>query len=191
VTQLSFFGAGESEPGPDDLAGLLAGPGQAVVRDGLARVSVVVVEPWRGAALARALDALGLPPELAGTPAGATAVRTPFSPGLLPLVRGWHPHGRKCPPPGLVLDGSSLRWWCLAAGRRDAAGHLLRLGGSDEPAWEPVGAALARAGLPAVFLTERAGGPAYRLPGRRRGARLRELVGDPPDGVPPGDWPVG
>ena len=189
MTQLSFFGAGESEPSPDDLAGLLAGPGQAVVRDGAARVSVVVAEAWRVAALAGALADLGLPAEVAATPAGATAVRTPFSPGLLPLVRAWHPHGRKDPPPGLALDGPRLRWWCLAAGTGDPAGHLLRLGGSDEPAWPPVGAALARAGLPAA-LVARAGGPAYRVSGRRRLARLRELVGEPPPGAGRDGWPA-
>jgi len=53
-----------------------------------------------------------------------------------------------------------------------------------------VGAALAAIGLPPVLLSARAGGPAYRITGRRRIARLAELVGDPPDAAPEGAWPV-
>jgi hypothetical protein len=195
VTQLSFFAAAASEPGVDDLAGLLAGPGQAVLRDGRARVSVVVAEDWRVEALQVALTALGLAPEAVATQAGATSVRTPFSADLLPLVREWHPRGRKRPPSGLVLDGPRLRWWCLAGGRADraeGAGHLLGLGASDvdeEPARAPLARALAAAGLPAAYLGPRGGGPAYRVSGRRRLARLRELVGEPPPGSEPGGWP--
>lgn len=196
MTQLSFFAAAASEPAVDDLAGLLAGPGQAVLRDGLARVSVVVADGWRVEALQVALAALGLAPEVVATHGGATSVRTPFSADLVPLVREWHPRGRKRPPAGLVLDGPRLRWWCLAAGRADrgeGAGHLLGLGASDadeEQARAPLALALAAAGLPAASLGPRRGGPAYRVSGRRRLARLRELVGDPPPGSEPNAWPA-
>lgn len=54
----------------------------------------------------------------------------------------------------------------------------------------PVEAALAAAGLPAVLVDSRAGGSAYRIVGRRRLARLAELIGDPPPQAPPGEWPV-
>jgi hypothetical protein len=195
VTQLSFFAAAASEPAVDDLAGLLAGPGQAVVRDGRARVSVVVADDWRVEGLRLGLAGLGLAAEVVGTQAGGTSVRTPFTADLLPLVRRWHAGGRKRPPAGLVLDGPGLRWWCLAAGRADradGAGYLLGLGSSDvdeESARAPLARALAAAGLPAAHVGPRGGGPAYRVSGLRRLSRLRELVGEPPPGSEPGGWP--
>ncbi len=45
--QLSFFSAGTRPAGPDDLEGLLCGPGQVVRSDGAARVSVIVHDEWR------------------------------------------------------------------------------------------------------------------------------------------------
>jgi hypothetical protein len=95
----------------------------------------------------------------------------------------------KHPPPGFALDGRRLRLWAIAAGERDgAAAFTLKLGVSDESTWQIVGAALATVGLPPVLLGPRAGGPAYRIVGRRRLARLAELVGDPPPGVSTENW---
>ena len=188
--QLSFFSAEARPPSVDDLEGLLAGPGQVVRRDGLARVSVVVAEPWRVDALAAALADLGFEPETAPSSDGSgTTVRTPFSPALLPLALRWTSGAVTLPPVGFVLDGRRLRWWALAAGRPDAGGYALGLGQNDDAAWSAVGAALAAAGVPGTFLGPRADGPAYRVVGRRRLARLRELVGDPPEGWPPEAWP--
>lgn len=189
MTQLSFFGAEETPSGAADLAGLLAGPAQVVVRGGAARISLVVTEPWRVAALRAGLAAMGLDAEPAVTDRGTTAVRTPFSPALLPLAAAWQVGAGKRPPDGLALTPRQLRWWCLGAGRGHPLGYLLRLGTSDDLVWGPVGAALARAGVPATFVGARADGPAYRVTGRRRLVRLRELVGDPPDGVPDEEWP--
>jgi hypothetical protein len=62
------------------------------------------------------------------------------------------------------------------------------LGPQDELVWPAVGAALVRAGLPAAQIGPRADGPAYRLIGQRRLARLRELVGERPAGVPEEAW---
>jgi len=45
--QLSLFGVEAGSPVPEDLEGLLAGPGQVVRMGGTARVSVVVDELWR------------------------------------------------------------------------------------------------------------------------------------------------
>jgi hypothetical protein len=99
----------------------------------------------------------------------------------------------KVPPAGWVLDGGRLRWWCLSAGSGPEVGapsmYTLALGASDEPAWGAVGAALAAAGIAGVLVGPRADGPAYRIVGQRRLARLRELVGDAPDGVPDEAWP--
>ncbi|WP_255597837.1 hypothetical protein [Micromonospora sp. RL09-050-HVF-A] len=77
------------------------------------------------------------------------------------------------------------------AGRRgaaDEAGLLLRLHPRDEPWWPVVRAALAVVGLPAALLEAEAGGPAFRIGGRRL-ARLAELVGDRPPTAPVDLWP--
>ncbi|MFL6240591.1 MAG: hypothetical protein ACJ735_13990 [Actinomycetes bacterium] len=191
--QLSFFSADALPPSVADVEGLLAGPGQVVRRSDGARVSVVVVEEWRVQALVGALAVLGLDAELVPGAEGRTAVRTPFVSALLPVALRWTSGAVKLPPPGLQLDGPRLRWWALAAGRGDPAGkgegYTLGLGASDEQAWPAVGAALAAAGVPGTFVGPRGDGPAYRIVGRRRLSRLRELVGEPPAGVPAPAWP--
>jgi hypothetical protein len=121
----------------------------------------------------------------------ARSVRTAFTPMLAELAAGWAGSGTgKRAPGGLVLDGPALRLWYVVAGRRWEAGHALGLGENDERSWAAVGAALARAGLPAAFVGPRGDGPAYRLSGERRRRRLAELVGDPPPGWPAQDWPT-
>lgn len=55
--------------------------------------------------------------------------------------------------------------------------------------WVVIGDALAAAGLIAVFVGPKAGGPAYRIVGLRRVTRLAELVGEPPVGAPQASWP--
>ncbi|GAA2604687.1 hypothetical protein GCM10010399_39610 [Dactylosporangium fulvum] len=55
--------------------------------------------------------------------------------------------------------------------------------------WLAVGEALAAVGLPAVFVAPDQGGPAYRIVGPRRIARLAELVGEAPPEAPVGAWP--
>jgi hypothetical protein len=194
MSQLSFFSADAREPALADVEGLLAGGAQVTRRAGVARISVVVTEQWRVSALAGALADVGLEPEVdvapgSGAPAGAATVRTPWSRDLLPVAAAWARGAVKAPPPGWTLDGPRLRWWCLAAGSAAPGVYTLSLGASDEPAWQPVGAALAAAGVPGVLVGPRADGPAYRIVGQRRLARLRELVGDAPAGVPDDAWP--
>src|SRR5947209_20605808 len=116
--------------------------------------------------------------------------RTAYSGLLAPLGTGRLRGAMKVPPTGFALEGRRLRLWVAAAGYREPMGFALRLGPSDEPAWAPVGAALAAVGLSAALLSPRAGGPAYRISGRRRIARLIELVGDPPAPAPAGAWPA-
>lgn len=191
--QLSFFSAGTRPPAYADLDGVLAGPGQVVRRGATARVSVVLVEPerWRLTALTSELAALGLVAEVVATGGrDATAVRTPFVAELAPLAARWTAGAAKRTPAGFRLDGAALRWWCLAAGRTDPTGFLLVLDPADEPSWPAVGAALAAAGVPGTLLGPRAEGPAYRVLGARRLTRLRELVGPPPAGAGPADWPA-
>ncbi|GAA0737934.1 hypothetical protein Drose_01195 [Dactylosporangium roseum] len=55
--------------------------------------------------------------------------------------------------------------------------------------WLAVGEALAAVGLPAVFIAPDQGGPAYRIVGARRIARLAELVGEAPPEALAGAWP--
>lgn len=193
--QLSFFSAASEPPDAADLAGLLCGPGQIVQRAGTARVSVILHDDWRGEALLEEYAERGLGGEVA--PVGGAAVRggprsarTRFDPALYPLAKMWSASGSgKRVPAGFVLGGPSLRLWCIAAVRPWEDGYALGLGESDEACWDPVGTALAHAGLPAVFVGPRGGGPAYRLAHRRRLRRLGELIGDPPAGAPAGVWP--
>ena len=55
-----FFGVEATDPAPEDLAGLLAGPGQVVRMGGTARVSVVVDAAWRVHVLVAELNRRGL-----------------------------------------------------------------------------------------------------------------------------------
>lgn len=181
---------------------MLCGPAQVVRREDsdppAARVSVVLADRWRVEAFATELELRGFVPERrVAEPAdgwagrgAATSVRTGFSPLLDPLSQRWSGGGGgKRPPARLALDGAMLRLWYVVAGRPWEAGHALGLGEHDDAAWVPVGALLAATGLPATLVGPRGDGPAYRLTGRRRLARLAELVGDPPPGVPDGWWP--
>ncbi|MBO4207854.1 hypothetical protein, partial [Micromonospora echinofusca] len=177
VRQLSLFGAEAADPSPADLAGLLAGPGEIVRMGGTARVSVTVAEAWRVHVLVAELTRRGLAPtwEPAGGE-GGHEVRTAYATTLAPLGTAWLVDGVKQPPPGFHLNGRRLRLWTAAAGVPEPGGYRLHLGVADEPWWPAVGRALAAIGLPAVLVGTGAGGPAYRMTGRRRTARLAELV---------------
>jgi hypothetical protein len=195
MSQMSLFSAGAREPQLADLDGLLAGSGQVVRRGREARVTVVVAGGWRVTALVSELAALGLEAELEDGDSdergpGSVAVRTPWLAELRPLADAWTRGAVKLPPPGWEIDGPRLRWWCLADGRVAPAMYTLALGPNDQQAWAPVGAALARAGVPGLLVGPRADGPAYRIVGQRRLNRLRELVGDPPAGADTASWPA-
>lgn len=187
--QLSFFTAGAEPPAVADLEGLLLGTAQVVRLGSTARMSVLVDEPWRADAVLAAYEERGLRGERASTVDGRTSVRTPFARAMLPVAERWARGAVKAMPRRWSLDGTRLRLWAVAGGRVHEKGYLLQLGHSDAAVWEPAGAALEAVGLAASFVATRAGGPAYRLDGRRRLARLREYVGDPPQGAPAGSWP--
>lgn len=189
VRQLSLFGVEAAEPSPADLAGLLAGPGQVVRMGGTARVSVVVDAAWRVHVLVAELAARGLTATWVPTVEGDLEIRTAYASTLAQLGANWLGGAVKRPPAGFHLTGPRLRLWAAAAGSVEPVGFLLRLGPSDESCWQPVGAALAAVGLPAALLGPGSGGPAYRITGRRRLARLAELVGDRPAAAPPTAWP--
>jgi hypothetical protein len=196
--QLSLFAPAVQGPAIADLQGLLAGPGQAVRRNGTARLSVIVAESWRADALLAEFAARGLDGDTAPDGAALTVrsgaceaepaitVRTEFSPRLAQLAALWLRGAVKRPPDGFAFDGPSLRGWAIAAGSMTSGGYLLRLAPTDEPAWPAIGSALAAAGLPATFVGVRADGPGFRITSRRRLTRLRELIGEPPANA--ADW---
>jgi hypothetical protein len=187
---LSLFGIEARPASPLDFEGLLAGSGQVVRMGGTARVSIVVEDAWRARALLGEAAQRGLAATCEpATVAGHIGFRTAYSTALASLGTSWLRGAVKHPPTGFALDGRRLRLWVIAAGGPDgASAFTLRLGVSDEACWSVVGAALASVGLPAVLLGPRAGGPAYRIVGRRRLARLTELVGDAPGETPTGGW---
>jgi len=190
--QLSLFGIEARPPDVVDLEGLLAGAGQVVRMGGTARVSTVVDAAWRVRVLLaefaqRDLNATWEP----STVEGHFGVRTAYAASLAVLGTRWLRGAVKAPPAGFTLDGRRLRLWVMAGGLRDGAlGYALALGPSDERTWGPVGAALASLGLAPALLGPRSGGPAYRIVGRRRLARLAEMVGEPPAEAPAEAWPA-
>lgn len=194
-TQMSLLDADVAPPGPADLEGLLAGPGQIVRLGGTARVSVVVGEQWRAQALLAEFESRGLAGSHVITVDEHIGVRTAYAAALAPLAARWLHGAVTHPPAGFGLDGRRLRLWAIAAGRTTGRGYALGLGHPQnhtldrEAVWRTTGAALAAAGLPATLLGVRAGGPAFRIVGRRRVARLAEYVGQPPPHVPPEVWP--
>jgi hypothetical protein len=182
-------------PSVEDLEGLLLGPAQIARMGGTARLSVLVADDWRRDALRAAFAERGLPAGTGDTGSetvtGNLVVRTPFVAALRGVAARWQRGAVKAVPERFALDGARLRLWALAAGRRDGPGYLLALGAHDDPkVWSSAGSVLAAAGLPGTFLEPRASGPAYRVTGRRRLARLAELVGEPPPGAGPTGWPT-
>jgi hypothetical protein len=115
-----------------------------------------------------------------GAPAaGGYEVRTAYSSLLAPLAAAW----LRGPPGFFYLNGPRLRLWTAAAGVLD--GRTLTLLSADGPGRDAVGAALARAGLPATAVEA-----GFRITGLRRLARLAELVGERPQAAPPECWPT-
>ncbi|WP_433389306.1 hypothetical protein [Micromonospora sp. KLBMP9576] len=187
--QLTFFAAEAADPSVADLAGLLAGPAEAVRMGGTARLSVVVDAAWRVHVLVVELAQRGVAATWQATADGRHAVRTSYARTLEPLAAAWSRGPDKRPPAGFHLNGRRLRLWLASAGAAEASGFLLRLGVADEACGEPVGRALDAIGLSGALLGPGEGGPAYLITGRRRLVRLAELVGDPPTAAPASAWP--
>jgi hypothetical protein len=189
--QLSMFGLESRPASPLDLEGLLAGAGQVVRMGGTARVSTVVDADWRARVLLREFALRGLAGSTEpSTVEGHFGVRTAYSAALAPLGTSWLRGAVKRPPAGFALDGRKLRLWTAASGNPDGnRAYVLGLG-SEEDGWAVVVRALVNVGLRGELLGPRAGGPAYRIVGRRRLNRLAEMVGDPPPEIPAGVWPV-
>jgi hypothetical protein len=191
IRQLSLFGIEAAAPGPEDLAGLLAGPGQVVRMGGTARVSVVVEDRWRAAALVAEMRLRGLTATCVSTVEEHLGVRTPYSSVLAPLANAWLQGAVKAPPPGFALEGRRLRLWMISAGLREPLAVTLRLGRCEDHVPKLMQRALASVGLPSdiVGASGRANGGSLRISGRRRINRLAELIGDPPQSAPADGWP--
>lgn len=191
MRQLSFYSVEAHPPRIDDLAGLLCGPGQAVRfgSSGAARLSVVAADRWRALALRAVCAERGVQAEVATTAEGNPLLRTAFRTDLSALTAQWTSGAVKAVPAGLELAGPMLRTWALTAGRGEGSGYLFGLDPHAQDTHEPLAAAMVMAGLAPVPIGVRGGGPALRLTGRRRLARLLELIGDAPPGTPADAWP--
>jgi hypothetical protein len=167
--QLVIFSADSARPSTRDLAGLLVGAAFVTTMGGTARVSVKVDAAWRVHALAAEFAARGL--SIAWEQAqDAFLVHTSYSTAL-----------RGLDPPSF-LDGCRLRLWFTAAGRIVEGSIVLRLGNNHALARR----ALAPLGLDGAI--ER--GPAIRIQGTDKVARLADLIGQRPPSAPESAWPT-
>jgi hypothetical protein len=186
--QFSLFGAAAAAPSVDDLDGILMAGGQWVRHGSTARLSVVVTDLWRAAALTAALAERGVADQQGPRDAEfGYAVRTEFTGRLLDHAVRWTRGAHQGPPPGFVLTPGGLRLWAIAAGRLDAAGYVLATAEPGDAVHQVAGAQLARLGLAAVSLSSR-GRPGWRITSAKRLRRLAELLGERPDGAE-GAWP--
>lgn len=191
VPQLSLFSAEAREPTVHDLAGLLCGPGQ-IARFGqsAARLSTVVDQPWRARLLAEECQRRGLEAEVTSSNGGYPLVRTAFHADLTSLARAWHRGAVKAVPHGFELAGPLMRTWVLASGWCASSGYLLGLDPRARQTHAPLVGALVRLGLAGAVVGARTTTPAVRVSGRRRLARLAELIGHPPTAAERA-WPAG
>ncbi|GIF15120.1 hypothetical protein [Actinoplanes teichomyceticus] len=126
-----------------------------------------------------------VPDEISDTPEEPSPprfeVRTSYSRRLNTLARAWPEAAAQ-----LFLSGPRLRLWVAAAGVARPGGYRLGLDPAKDP--RAVDAALVRAGLGGRVSDD---GRGYLIAGRRRLARLAELVGERPEAAPADVWPGG
>jgi hypothetical protein len=186
VSQLSFFTAESVPPAVADLSGVLASSGQIVLVGASsdsqgARLSVVVDQPWRAAALADMIREAGLTPEIGRTDEDTPLVRTAVTPALITLAAEWTRGAVKTVPPRWLPGPRELRAWTLAAGSPEGDHYLLGRDPHAPDTHSPLASALMRVGIAPTLIGTRGGRPALRISGRRRLSRLVENVGEPPD----------
>lgn len=190
MSQLSFFSAESVPPAVADLTGVLAAAGQVVSVSGGARLSVVVDEVWRAAALAEMMVAAGLKAEITSTEEDTPLVRTAPDARLLGIASAWTRGAVKTVPASWLPGPRELRAWTLAAGTPEADRYLLGLDPHAPDTHSPLASALMRIGIAPTLIGTRGARPALRISGRRRLTRLVETVGDPPDGAEAlASWP--
>lgn len=183
VSQLSFFSAESVPPAVADLTGVLASAGQVVIVGDGARLSVVVDELWRAAALADMMTAAGLKAEITRTEEETPLVRTAIDPRLLGIAAEWTRGAVKTVPNQWLPGPRELRAWTLAAGSPEADRYLLGLDPHAPDTHSPLASALMRVGIAPTLIGTRGARPALRISGRRRLLRLVENVGEPPEGA--------
>jgi hypothetical protein len=190
VAQLSFFSAESVPPALSDLTGLLATGGQVVLLDTGARLSVVVDQLWRAAALAEMISEAGLVPEISRTDEDNPLVRTSVDMRLVGMAQAWTRGAVKTVPTQWLPGPRELRAWTLAAGSPEADRYLLGLDPHAPDTHSPLASALMRVGIAPTLIGTRGARPALRISGRRRLSRLVENVGEPPaDAEAFSQWP--
>jgi hypothetical protein len=175
------------EMAPDELTpdGLSPADPSAQERD-VTPESHVTSAPGATEAAETGAEHAGQQPDAPTARAGSAMfeVRTAYSSRLKPLAHAWPRAADQ-----LFLSGPRLRLWVAAAGRPTDGGYALGLDPGYGPGTpEAAGAALRRAGLEAVLSDH---GRDYLIMGRRRLARLAELVGERPAAAPEAFWPGG
>jgi hypothetical protein len=191
MQQLSLFSADLTPPRAQDLGGLLAAHGQLASSGGGCRLSILLTEGWRAKALLREFRVRDVSAEpLSETSDGEVLLRSERLPLLVELAGQWTRGAVKSVPSALVAGPGLLRCWALAAGRPDDAGYLLGLDPRAPDTHEPLAGVLSRAGVAAVMVGVRVGGPALRVVGSRRRTRLAEMIGTPPPEAPHGMFPA-
>jgi hypothetical protein len=183
VSQLSFFSAESVPPAVADLTGVLAAAGQVVTVGGGARLSVVVEDLWRAAAIAEMIGAADLKAEITRTEEDTPLVRTAVDERLVTIAADWTRGAVKTVPPQWLPGPRELRAWALAAGQPDADRYLLGLDPHAPDTHSPLASALMRVGIAPTLIGTRGARPALRISGRRRLMRLVENVGEPPEGA--------
>lgn len=188
--QLSFFSAETEEPTADDLAGVLAGPGQTVRTDTGTRLSVVVDAPWRAQALVREFLSAGLAAEISASEEGSPIARTAPTESLDALAARWTAGAVKAVPAGWIPSPRALRLWVIASGIREGERYLLRLDPHAPEGHPLLATSLMRAGIAPTLVGARGGTPALRISGKKRLSRLLEYVGQAPAiARAAADWP--
>lgn len=170
-----------------DLDGVLLGGGHWLAGADGARLSVVVSDAWRVAALSDAFEQLGVADSDPPPVTDLLVARTAMTGRLRPLEQRWRRGANETPPEDLRLTAAGLRLWAITSGTPDDVGFLLRTPAGEAMIHRAAGAVLARTGVAAVELGAR-GGPGWRISSARRLRRLAELVGAPPPGGE-GQWP--
>lgn len=160
---------------------MLAASGQIVIVNSGARLSVVVTQFWRAAALAEMMHEAGLVPEIARTDEDTPLVRTAVDPRLRRIAAEWTRGAVKTVPPRWLPGPRELRAWTLAGGSPEADRYLLGLDPHAPDTHSPLASALMRVGIAPTLIGTRGARPALRISGRRRLSRLVENVGEPPD----------
>lgn len=188
MTQLSLFSADLTPPVGEDLGGLLAANGQLTVDDDGVRLVIRLDDPWRASALVRECRVRDVAAHVTQVEQ-VTVLRTDPAPALEELARWWLDGLVKVVPAGIVLSAGLLRCWAIAAGRPATVGYQLGLDPRAPEIHEALAGWCAAVGLTGSLLGLRGGGPAVRIVGHRRTARLAEMIGTPPPEAPTGQFP--